>query len=222
MKIVGILGSPRPKSNTGVLLDAVLSGAREAGAEAERLAMAGLKMEFCTGCSQCHRLGHCRHDDDAETLKAKMREADGIVLGSPVYISSVTAQMKTLMDRCCHFIHCFLLDGKYGAAVATAGGSGQDEVGAYQNRFLRTCGAQTVGTAGALGAHPRGLRDEGDAVARATQLGIDLVAAITEKRDYPDQAAERTQHFARMKYLVSSWGDEYPAQHEYWRAKGWL
>lgn len=222
MKVVGILGSPRSRGNTSILLDAVLEGAAQAGAETERFAMAGLTMNYCVACHQCHREGICRWDDDVETLKQAMLTAQGIVLGSPVYLHSVTAQLKTLMDRCGDFVHCRRLGGKYAAAVSTAGGSEQEAVMAFQNRFLRTCGAWTVGGVAALAAPPRGVQNQEARVAEATALGRELVAAIAERRPFPDQEAEHAEMFNRMKGLVSAWGEAFPAQYDYWRERGWL
>ncbi len=222
MKILGILGSPHPKGNTAILLDAVLEGAAAAGAEVERLFLGDLEMKFCGGCTQCYRLGDCRYEDDIEKVKEKMLAADGIVLGSPVYIWGVTAQMKTLMDRCAYFIHCFLLEGTYGASVATAGGGYEMETAEFQNRFLQSCGARTVGSVGALAAGLRALRDQEAAVDRAQNLGADLVAAITERRPYPEQEPAHEHLFAIMKNLVSATADNYPAQYAHWKRMGWL
>jgi multimeric flavodoxin WrbA len=74
-----------------------------------------------------------------------MIEADGIVFGSPVYINSVTAQMKRVLDRMADAVHCQKFEGKYGGSVSTAGGSFAKEVVEYQNSILRILGATTVG-----------------------------------------------------------------------------
>lgn len=222
MLVIGILGSPRSRGNTALLLDAVLAGAREAGAETQRYDLAVAELNYCVGCSQCYRTGRCQYDDEVEAIKDAMLNADGIVLGSPVYLGGVTAQLKTVMDRCGMFVHCCALQGKYGAAVATAGGSEQDEIAAFQTGFLQRCAAYSVGTVAALGQHPRGLMNEDDELARATALGHDLAAAIREQRAYPDQDAAHRPLFEHMKALVTAWGPDYPAQYEHWSAKGWL
>lgn len=222
MKILGILGSPHANGSTSTLLDAVLASAREAGAETERVGLAGLKMDFCRGCVQCYRTGRCVSKDDLEPLKEKMLAADGIVLGSPVYIRSVTAQLKTLMDRCAFFIHCFLLEGKYGASVATAGGADQEETAEFSNAFLRMCGAYTVGGVGALGDGAKSVRDPEVVLARASTLGRDLVAAIREKRVYPEQDEERAPLYELMKGMTLATKEMWPAQYEEWVRRGRL
>lgn len=222
MKILGILGSPHPRGNTAILLDAALEGARAAGAEVERISIAGLTLKYCAGCARCYRDGRCVNEDDVEIVKEKMLAADGILLGSPVYIRTVSGQLKTIMDRCAYFVHCQSFLGKYGASVATAGGSLEDETAEFQNGFLQMCGAQTVGAVGAKGAGHSALVDQDAAVERAKALGKTLAAAIAEKRDYPEQAPAHQEMFEQMRQLVAYMGDAYPAQYNHWKEKGWL
>ena len=74
-----------------------------------------------------------------------MMAADGLVLGSPVYISHVTGLLKNWIDHLANTIHCQRLLGKYGAVVSTTGGSGLKETADYLEWLLRHTGAQTVG-----------------------------------------------------------------------------
>ncbi|HOM82954.1 MAG TPA: flavodoxin family protein [Armatimonadota bacterium] len=222
MRILGILGSPHTNGSTAKLLEALLASAREAGAQTERVDLAGLKMEFCRGCVQCYRTGRCVRKDDVEQIKEQMLAADGIVLGSPVYIRSVSAQLKVLMDRCAYFVHCFLLEGKYGAAVATAGGADQEETAEFANGFLRMCGAYTVGTASALSDGANSVREPETALAQAAALGRELVAAIREKRVYPDQDEERAPLYAMMKEMTLATREIWPAQYAEWARRGRL
>ncbi|NCO93212.1 MAG: iron-sulfur protein [Armatimonadetes bacterium CG_4_10_14_3_um_filter_66_18] len=222
MRILGILGSPHKSGNTNLLMEATLAGAAAAGADTEQVNLGELEMKFCVACAKCYADGTCIHEDDVAALTAKMSTAEGLVLGSPNYMHTVTAQMKTLMDRCSVHVHCFLLEGKYGAAVATAGGSGEEQVAEYENEFLQLCGARTVGIAAAKAAGPKALLDQEAALARADALGRNLVAAIREKREYPDQAAAHAAFFPRMKELVTRRGDRCPFQFGHWQSKGWL
>jgi multimeric flavodoxin WrbA len=222
MRVLGILGSPHTQGNTVLLLDAVLAGAAAAGAETDKVNLAGLTLDYCVACGRCYSRGECFHDDDVETIKEKLAAADGIVLASPNYINSVTAQLKTVMDRCSLQIHCQMWQGKYGAAVATAGGSEEEAVAEYANHFLRICGAQTVGAATARGAGVGALADQEAALARAEALGRDLMAAIAEQRVYPDQVAAAALFTERMKQLVLHMAEHAPFQYDYWERMGWL
>ena len=106
------------------LVEAVLDGAQTQGAEIELVDICALDINYCIGCQVCFAKGECVQADDLDELVGKMLSADGIVLGSPVYINSVTAQLKTVIDRMADAIHCQLFLGKYGCAVTTSGGSG--------------------------------------------------------------------------------------------------
>lgn len=222
MKVLGILGSPHPRGNTVLLLDAALQGAGAAGAEVEKVELGRLTLEFCVACGKCYSEGECFHDDDVEQVKARIGAADGVILAAPNYINSVPAQMKVLMDRCSLQIHCQMWLGKYGAAVATAGGSEEQAVADYANHFLQVCGALTVGTAVAKAAGVGALQDQQAALQRAEDLGRDLVAAIRERREYPEQAAAHALFAERMKQLVVHMAEHAPFQYEYWEKRGWL
>jgi multimeric flavodoxin WrbA len=222
MKILGILGSPRNNGNTALLLDAALDAAAGAGAETEKIGVAGLDLGFCIACGKCYGTGECIYDDGVTMLQSKMKEADGIILASPNYIRTVTAQLKTLMDRSSLHVHCFLFSGKYGASVVTAGGNAGTEIAEFANEYLQACGAQTVGVVGAQGAGVGALVDQEAALARAAALGEDLAAAIREKRQYPDQAAAHAAFAERMKQLVQMMAEHAPFQLEHWQNQGWL
>jgi len=222
MKILGILGSPHNHGNTVLLLDALLHAAAQAGAETEKIGVAGLDLKFCIACGECYRTGTCIYTDDVVNIHAKMMEADGIVLASPNYFRSTTAQLKTIFDRFSVAVHCFFLDGKYGASVTTAGSGDDTSVADLSNGYLQICGAQTVGTVGATGAGIGAIVDQEAALARAVELGTDLVAAIQEKRVYPDQMAAHAAFSEHMKDLVLMMGERAPFQVVHWKKMGWL
>lgn len=94
--------SPRRGGNSDTLCDALLRGAVEAGNKAEKIFLGERTLRYCTGCSLCSRDGKpCPQNDDAAEIIDKMLAADVIVLATPVYFYTMSAQMKTLIDRCC-------------------------------------------------------------------------------------------------------------------------
>ncbi len=100
MKVLGIVCSPRRDGNTEILVQEALDAARENGAEeTELLRLAGKEIAPCDGCDVCLETGNCVINDDMQQVYSKMLEADGIILGSPVYFWGVTAQAKALIDR---------------------------------------------------------------------------------------------------------------------------
>lgn len=218
MKIIGVNGSPHgQKSTTRVLVNAVLRGAEEGGAETGFVDAAALTIRPCSACTLCYQTGECPKQDDFAALYEKMLEADGVVFGSPNYIDNVSAQMKVVFDRMADTVHCQLFAGKYGCAVATAGGSGADDIVAYLNHVLQIFGADTVGAAYAnLADGPDALKYAED---QAFALGKDLASAIAAHREYPEQAAFHAEMAARMKALVSANKDLWKHQYEYWAAQ---
>ncbi len=102
MKVVAFNSSPRKEGNTFYLLQAVLDEIKGAGIETEIYSMAGKPIQGCIACYQCFKNmnGRCAVEKDiANECIAKMRGADGILLGSPTYFSDVTAGMKALIER---------------------------------------------------------------------------------------------------------------------------
>ena len=219
MKILGINGSPRgSRSQTLRLVRAVLDGAKSAGAEVELVDVAKLRIDYCIGCTVCYERGTCVLKDDFAELYQKMLDCDGIVLGSPNYIDSVTAQIKTMLDRMADAIHCQAFIGKYGCAVSTAGGSGADEVVDYLSSVLQTLGANTVGGIDVvLGGDPEAIVP---AEGRAYELGKRLVQAIEKKETYPDQERRHAEMLERMLALDTANKDRWHHVYDYWREAG--
>lgn len=122
VKIIGLNGSPHRNGNTVTLMNYVLEGCRQAGAEVELLHVVDYHIEYCQGCNTCLRTGKCAIPDDLATLDEKLSRADGLVIGSPVYADAPTAQLKTLLDRLTLlnlFTHAF--DHQHTVGVATSG-----------------------------------------------------------------------------------------------------
>lgn len=103
MKNILILSSsPRKGGNSDTLCDEFMRGATEAGHTAEKIFLRDKTIHYCTGCSTCS-LHHkpCPQQDDMAEILEKMLAADIIVMATPVYFYTMSAQMKTLIDRCC-------------------------------------------------------------------------------------------------------------------------
>ena len=100
MKVLGIMGSPRKQSNTEILLDRALEGAREAGGEVEKVLVSKLKISPCLEIYACRKDGNCAIKDDMQLLYRKLLEADHIIFASPMFFYGVTSQAKAVIDRC--------------------------------------------------------------------------------------------------------------------------
>ena len=101
MKVLAINGSPRKKGNTELLLREVLKEIEREGISTELVQIGGKKIKGCVACMKCKKEkdAQCHKKNDlANEIMAKMVEADAIIIGSPVYFSDVTAEVKALMD----------------------------------------------------------------------------------------------------------------------------
>lgn len=217
MKIVAIVGSPRGmKGTTGRLLEEVLAGVSESGAEVEIVSLSQTPIKPCVACDACHRVGVCPIEDEYEQVKDKLTGADAFVLASPNYIFSVSGQMKCFFDRCNGLAHRTALEGKYAAVVETSGGGGDEEVLSYMERFVGSLGAQSAGRIGSPGAGPGKFPDQEALFEKARALGRDLCTCVSEKRAFPEQDAWRLEFRARMQYLISLMGEYWPYEREFW------
>ena len=100
MKVLGIMGSPRIKGNTDLLLDEALRGAKSRQAEVEKIVVDKMKITPCKEYYGCLKDGNCVMRDDMDVIIPKLLEAEGIIVASPMFFYGVTAQLKTLIDRC--------------------------------------------------------------------------------------------------------------------------
>ena len=220
MKILGINGSPRgAKSTTLKLVEAVLDGAKEAGAETKLIDLCSLKIDYCDACGVCYKKGKCVHQDDFGMVYDEIMASDGLVLGSPVYFGSVTAQMKTMIDRMSDAVHCQLLLGKYACSVSTAGSQGHQEVDEYINRIMVAMGANAAGSAGADMADPKSMES---AMEKAFKLGQTLVADIENKTVYVEQEDIHRMMRGRFGKIITANKDEWTHEYEHWTKMGWL
>jgi len=99
MKVLGINGSPRTGGNTDILLDKVLEGAKSRGAETEKVVLDKLKFSPCQECEAVIDDGECIIHDDMHELYRKIKDADAIVLASPIFFGSLSSQTKMMIDR---------------------------------------------------------------------------------------------------------------------------
>ena len=120
IKIVGIVGSPHRQGNTTYLLTQALAEARKLGAESRLLHLLDYEVRPCAGCKHC--MGDCVQDDGMQSIYGELLEADGIILASPVYFGTMSAQLKVFIDRTRVLRHNdFALANKVFGAIAVAG-----------------------------------------------------------------------------------------------------
>jgi len=102
-QLVAFYGSPRRRGNTSRLLLRAVEGAREAGADVEELFLGELKLSPCREGNECRATGRCAIADDFQKIYDLLVDCDGILMASPLFFGTVSAQAKTLIDRCQSF-----------------------------------------------------------------------------------------------------------------------
>ncbi|MGN1198493.1 MAG: flavodoxin family protein [Acetatifactor sp.] len=139
MKVLAINGSARKDGNTAILINTVLKELNIAGIETEMIQLAGNVIEPCKACWACGGHGNCVHRKDSfREVFEKMKEADGILLGSPVYSANVSANMQALLERAAVVadMNQGLFTHKVGAAVAAVRRGGAMQAVDTMNHFF--------------------------------------------------------------------------------------
>ncbi|TFG55725.1 MAG: flavodoxin family protein [Methanomassiliicoccus sp.] len=141
MKVVAFNGSPRLNGNTHQALEMVLGELRKEGIETELVDICREELKPCKACGTCGRNKdeRCVMDDDLlNEYIQKMKSANGIIIGSPVYFGNMTAQTKALIDRAGFVIRANgdMLRRKVGAAVAINRRAGALETFSEINKFF--------------------------------------------------------------------------------------
>jgi multimeric flavodoxin WrbA len=126
MKVLGIVGSPRIRGNTEQLTEEALRILREQGIQTELVRLAEKKILPCTACGVCEGKETCALDDDLLPLYHRVKDADGLILASPVFFGSATPRLKAFMDRAGYisYNNGFTFARKAGGPLVVAGRNG--------------------------------------------------------------------------------------------------
>jgi len=150
-KILAFNGSPHANGNTAITLKVVTNELNKHGVETETIQLGGKKIRACLGCRKCWELKNKQcviKDDMINELILKMEESDGFIIGSPVYISNVTSEVKAFLDRTTFVgeANDFLYKGKIGAPVVVATKTGANFAYAAINFMFGLSEMITVGS----------------------------------------------------------------------------
>lgn len=143
MKVIGINGSPRPKGNTQILLQTIFTELNRENIETELIQLGSQPVNGCKACMICvDRKDHkCIYQGDAfNDILEKLIQADGIILGSPVYSANISSQLKAFIDRASIILasNHGLFRHKVGAAVVSARRGGAIAAFDTLNHFLHS------------------------------------------------------------------------------------
>lgn len=122
MKVVLISGSPKPNGNTAQLINECAKVIESRGVSTEVISLAGKKIESCIACLRCSKEGKCGLDDGLNEVIDKIREADGFIVGSPVYFGTARGDVMSALQRIGYvsMTNGRFLSGKVGGPIAVA------------------------------------------------------------------------------------------------------
>ena len=179
MRTIAFLGSPRRNGNSELLLTEAIKGVEASGSEVRVFNLNLLDTKPCQNCGGCDETGVCVLDDDMSDIYKEIRTADRFILASPIFFFGLSAQSKTMIDRCqCFWCEKYILkkplpEGEYGrkGLLFLVGGL-KKEIGvecaaATAKAFFRTISVKEHKTLSFLGIdakaailnHPTALRD---------------------------------------------------------------
>ena len=183
MKVLAINGSARKDGNTAILINAVFEELNKAGIETEMIQLSGTIIEPCKACWACGGRKNCVHKKDLfQEIFEKITQADGIILGSPVYTANVSANMQAFLERASVVADMNRNDNlfqyKVGAAVTAARRGGALTTLDAMNHFFMLQSMFVVGSsywAMAYGQMPGEVRKDEEGFDTMRNLGQNMV-----------------------------------------------
>lgn len=126
-KVLLISGSPKAEGNTVQLMRECAKVIEENGVQAEVISFAGMDIKSCTACTACSKTGRCGKDDGLNEVIDKLRESQGLIVGSPVYFATARGDVMSALQRIGYVSRStdHFLAGKVGGAIAVARRGGQ-------------------------------------------------------------------------------------------------
>lgn len=177
MFILGICGSPR-NGNIQAMIEKVLEGAKQTGAETELILLRELNIQHCDGCGSCENTHECRIQDDMQELYEKIFNTDILILGSPNYFNNVSGLMKDFIDRMCPYWEDKRLRDKKAVMV----GVGSDNLEELElscvttmKEFCNICNLKITGSIKAQAHKPREILNNTKIMQECFELGKKIV-----------------------------------------------
>jgi multimeric flavodoxin WrbA len=178
MSIIAVVSSPRKGANGDAIVNAMAEAARSKGREVEIVHINPMgDRRGCQACNRCKSEGRCVVRDDLLPVLDAIREAEGVILSTPVYFGVQCAQYRLLEDRFYSFLNSDfssnIAPGKKLAVVTTCGDSGADELAdKLEGTMVNLYGFESVGKVAFSGSWPPGAAAGDEAVmAAAREIG---------------------------------------------------
>ena len=205
MKVLLINGSPRKDGNTAIALNEMIKVFQSQGIETELLHIGGKDIRGCIACGKCRQLGHCVFDDIVVQASQKLAEADGLVVGSPVYYAAANGTVVSFMDRL-FYSNSADLRMKIGAAVSVARRGGQTTTFDQLNKYFTISGMPVASGQywnGVHGAAPGEAENDSEGLQQMRTLAANMaflmksIALGKEKFGLPEKEKPQRMNFIR-------------------------
>lgn len=151
MTIVAIISSPRKNGNTATLVRAVAKSAEANGKEVKIFSLNELPRKMgCQACKACKKTGRCVFKDDVTPVLDAIRECEGVIVSSPVYMNNFCFQYRALADRFYGFVSdpnktLNIVPGKKCVCITSAGAFGAEELADRMEKQMKRYGFESVG-----------------------------------------------------------------------------
>lgn len=176
MKVLLINGSPRAKGNTALALSVMAEVFAAEGIETEIIQVGHLNLRGCVACGSCGKTGKCVVDDIVNEVAKKLKEADGLVLGSPVYYASANGTLISFLDRL-FYSAGFDKRMKVGASVAVARRGGCSATFDLLNKYFTISGMPVASSTywnSVHGAKPGDAAEDGEGLVTMRNLAKNM------------------------------------------------
>lgn len=178
-----------------------MSGAKDAGAEIELLLLRDKHIMPCDGCLSCEKTGSCHINDDMQPIYDKLLNADGIVIGTPVYYYSMSGQAKTLLDRTFVLGHSGLkLSNKVGGALAVAGRTGTISTLNTFHRYFAAHHMFSADFVDGLATDKGEMVKDGRGMKSAYEMGRQIVMLLGQHLKFPEEFDVPLYKYVDTKY----------------------
>lgn len=204
MKVLGVSGSPRKDGNTEILLREALSGAAENGAETEFVTVRNKNISPCQGCLSCWKTGKCSQIDAMDEIYESLIASEGIILASPVYLWSVTGQMKVLLDRTYALHVNGKLVNKVGGIIVVGTRTGiSNTVDLIQHFFVQNH-VISAGYVDALAKGKGSVRRDERGMKGSFELGKKINKIIKQGYRFPEEYDLPLSKYIERKYRIKA------------------
>lgn len=176
MKVLLINGSPRAKGNTALALSVMAEVFAAEGIETEIIQVGHLNLRGCVACGSCGKTGKCVVDDIVNEVAKKLKKADGLVLGSPVYYASANGTLISFLDRL-FYSAGFDKRMKVGASVAVARRGGCSATFDLLNKYFTISGMPVASSTywnSVHGAKPGDAAEDGEGLVTMRNLAKNM------------------------------------------------